>query len=238
MEDQSTTQQNTNNAQPGTMTTTAIIGVGNIGSNVARDLVQGGQRVVLAARTQSSADALASQLGDLARSASVSEAVSQTNAIVFAVYLDAMKELISELSDALVGKVVIDPSNPVGRDEHGGMTRTLPQDQSAGSVIASLLPTGAHYVKAFGTLGAASLRSEQNRQPQRAVLFYATDDATAGTTIEQLIRAAGFDAVKVGGVVSAGRIEVPGGDLHQNGGLNGKVLNIDEARRAVGTMGS
>jgi hypothetical protein len=28
----------------------------------------------------------------------------------------------------------------------------------------------------------------------------------------------------VGGVAEAGRIEVPGGDLHQNGGLNGQLL--------------
>lgn len=237
MEDQSTAQQNIN-SQPMTSMITAIIGVGNIGSSVARDLTQGGQRVVLAARNQSNADALASQLGNMARSATVSDAISQANAVVLAVYLDAMKQLIAELSDSLIGKVVIDLSNPAGPDGHGGFARTLPQDQSAGSVIASLLPSGAHYVKAFGTLAAASLRSEANRQPQRAVLFYATDDATAGATIEHLIHKAGFDAVKVGGVDSAGRIEILGGDLHQNGGLNGKLLNIDEARRAVGKMDS
>lgn len=207
MEERSTSQQNTS---PQPAMTTAIIGVGNIGSSVAHDLVQGGQRVILAARNQSKADALASQLGDLARSATVSDAVSQANAIVFAVHLDAMKQLISELSDALIGKVVIDPSNPVGPDGHGSFVRTLPQDESAGSVIASLLPPDAHYVKAFGTLGADSLRSGANRQPQRAVLFYATDDAIAGATIEQLIHAAGFDCVKIGGVDSAGRIEILG----------------------------
>ncbi len=38
--------------------TTAIIGVGQIGSGLARDLVRGGERVVLAARDQSHADAL------------------------------------------------------------------------------------------------------------------------------------------------------------------------------------
>jgi hypothetical protein len=31
-------------------------------------------------------------------------------------------------------------------------------------------------------------------------------------------------------IVDAGRIEVPGGDLHQNGGLNGQLL--DQARAA------
>jgi 8-hydroxy-5-deazaflavin:NADPH oxidoreductase len=39
--------------------------------------------------------------------------------------------------------------------------------------------------------------------------------------------------VKAGGVKDAGRIEVPGGDLHQHGGLNGKLLDLDQARAAV-----
>jgi hypothetical protein len=31
----------------------------------------------------------------------------------------------------------------------------------------------------------------------------------------------------------AGRLELMRGDLHQNGGLGGKLLNIDEARAAL-----
>ena len=38
--------------------TTAIIGVGNIGKAVAHDLVEGGERVVLAAREESSSPPL------------------------------------------------------------------------------------------------------------------------------------------------------------------------------------
>ena len=113
------------------------------------------------------------------------------------------------------------------------MTRTLPDDQSAGSVVAAMLPTGAHYVKAFGTLAADSLASAANREPRRAVLFYAADDDAAAAAIERLISAAGFDPLKVGGVADAGRIEVPGGDLHQNAGLNGQLLDLDQARAAV-----
>jgi 8-hydroxy-5-deazaflavin:NADPH oxidoreductase len=44
--------------------TTAIIGVGKIGSGLARDLVRGGERVVLAARDESQAEALADEFGD------------------------------------------------------------------------------------------------------------------------------------------------------------------------------
>lgn len=53
--------------------------------------------------------------------------------------------------------MVVDPSNPIGVDENGEMTRTLPDDQSAGSVVAAMLLAGAHYVKAFGTLGAVAV---------------------------------------------------------------------------------
>ena len=105
--------------------------------------------------------------------------------------------------------MVVDPSNPIGVDEAGQMTRTLPEDHSSGSVVAAMLPPGAHYLKAFGTLGADSLGSAANREPRRAVLFYAIDDDAAAAAIERLISAAGFDPLKVGGVADAGRIEVP-----------------------------
>jgi predicted dinucleotide-binding enzyme len=212
---------------------TAIVGTGNIGGTLARDLVRGGEPVVLAAKDEANAATLAQELGDLARAASVEEAIAEADIVVFAVWLDTIKELISKDADLLEGKVVVDPSNPIGVDEKGEMTRTLPDDQSAGSVVAAMLPTDAHYVKAFGTLGANSLASAANRDPRRAVLFYATDDDAAAAAIERLISAAGFDPLKVGGVGDAGRMEVPGGDLHQNSGLNGQVLDLDQAQAAV-----
>ena len=212
---------------------TAIIGIGNIGGTLARHLVRGGEPVVLAAKDEAHAATLAQELGELARAASVEEAISESDAVVLAVWLDTIKELTAKDAELLEGKVVVDPSNPIGVDETGQMTRTLPEGQSAGSVVA-MLPTGAHYVKAFGTLGADSLASAANREPRRAVLFYATDDDAAAAAIERLIGAAGFDPLKVGGAADAGRIEVPGGDLHQGGGLNGQLLDLDQARAAVG----
>jgi 8-hydroxy-5-deazaflavin:NADPH oxidoreductase len=216
--------------------TTAIIGVGNIGSPLARHLVGGGESVVLAAKDESPAQGLAEELGPLARAASVEDAIAGADAVVFAVWLDTIKELIAKDGHLLENKVVVDPSNPLGFDENGQMIRTLPEGQSSGSVVAALLPAGTHYVKAFGTLAAEGLASGANREPRRAVLFYATDDDAAATTIERLIRAAGFEPLKAGGVAHAGRIEMPGGDLHQFG-LNGALLDLDEARAAVSAKG-
>ena len=207
---------------------TAIIGVGNVGGAVARHLVNGGEPVVLAAKEQSKPEALADELGPLARAASVEDAIAAGDAVVFALWLDALQDVLPPQAHGLEGKVVIDPSNPVGFDASGQPIRTIPEGQSQGSIVASLLPAGAHYVKAFGTLAAPSLASSSNREP-RAVLFYATDDDEAAATADRLIRAAGFEPLKAGGLADVGRIEMPGGDLHQ-ASLNGAVLDLDEAR--------
>ena len=211
--------------------TTAIIGVGNIGKSVARHLVDGGERVVLAARDEQNATALAKELGGLVSATSVEKAITEADVVVFAVWLDTLKELIAQHADLLRGKVVVDPSNPIAQDANGGFVRTLPDSQSSGAVVAGLLPTKAYFVKAFGTLGAESLASQANPTP-RKVLFYATDDDQAAAASERLISAAGFDPVKAGGVDAALRIETFGA-LHQFGELNGKTLDASEARTAV-----
>jgi len=215
---------------------TAIIGVGNIGSAVAGHLVAGDEVVVLAAKDPSDAETLAVKLGPRASAASVEDAIAGADTIVFALWLDALREVLPRNSQGLEDKVVIDPSNPLGFDENGQMIRTLPDGQSSGSIVASLLPATAHYVKAFGTVAADSLANSANREP-RVVLFYATDDDEAAATAERLIRAAGFDPLKVGGVAEAIRIEMPGGDLHQ-AGLNGALLDLDQARAALATTGA
>src|SRR5437868_2004808 len=106
--------------------TTAIIGIGNIGGTLARHLVRGGEPVVLAAKDIANAAALAQELGELARAASVEEAIAEANAVVFAVWLDTIRELISKDTILLEGKVIVDPSNPIGFDENGEIKRTLP----------------------------------------------------------------------------------------------------------------
>jgi predicted dinucleotide-binding enzyme len=152
-------------SRKGAGSTTAIVGVGNIGSALARHLVRGDEAVVLAAKDGSHAEALADELGPLARAASVEDAVAGADAVVFALWLDTIKELLPRLAGLLEDKVVIDPSNPIAFDEKGQTIRTLPHRQSAGSVVAALLPAGAHYVKAFGTLAAGALAAGANREP-------------------------------------------------------------------------
>jgi 8-hydroxy-5-deazaflavin:NADPH oxidoreductase len=212
--------------------TTAIIGVGNLGGTVARHLVAGDEPVVLAAADEAHAEALADELGPNASAASVEDAIAGADAVVLATWLDQTRELVPPEARLLEDKVVVDPSNPIGFDENGQMFRTLPEGQSSGSVVAGLLPASAHYVKAFGSLAAAEqLATGANHEP-RIVLFYATDDDAAEATAQRLIRAAGFEPLKVGGVSDAGRIEGPDGELQ------GRIFDLDEAQATIAKEGA
>jgi predicted dinucleotide-binding enzyme len=208
---------------------TAIIGVGNLGGTVARHLVAGGESVVLAAADEGHAETLADELGPNATAASVEDAITGADVVVLATWLAQSRELLPGIANLLENKIVIDPSNPIGFED-GQMIRTLPAGESSGSVIAGLLPASAHYVKAFGTLGAGDLADAANREP-RIVLFYATDDDAAETAAQTLIREAGFEPLKVGGLSEAGWIEGPDGELQ------GQMLEPDEARATIKTEG-
>lgn len=210
--------------------TTAIIGVGNLGGTVARHLVNGGEAVVLAAKDEPRAQALADELGSLARAASVADAIGAADTVVLAVWLDPLRDVLAEHAQELDGKIVVDPTNPIGF-ENGQMIRTLPDAESSSSVVRGLLPTGAHYVKALGSLGATQWEDAANSDP-RVVLFYATDDDNAAATAQRLIRTAGFEPMDVGGLAEVGRMEGPTGDLQ------GRVLDLDGARTALATEGT
>ena len=89
-----------------------------------------------------------------------------------------------------------------------------------------MVADGARLAMAFGTLSADLFGSSSRRSPEPAVLFYVTDDDDAGREVERLIRTAGFDPVKAGGIGQSGRLEV-GGDLHD------LVVSLEEARSLI-----
>jgi hypothetical protein len=207
--------------------TTAIIGTGGLGSVIARQLASGGETLRLSSANQS-AGTLAAQIGRAAVIAVDNrDALQGTDAVVLALRFAALKGVIDEIANSLTDKLVVIPSNPVATDAQGNVVRLLPKGQSSGGVITGWLPAGAHLAMAFGTLSAELFESSSNRSPELAALFYVTDDDYAGKQVERLIRAAGFEPVKVGGIEQSGRLEV-GGDLHD------LVVGPAEAQSLIG----
>jgi predicted dinucleotide-binding enzyme len=211
--------------------TLAIIGTGNIGSTLAAEFAAGGQDFLLAGRDEQAARTIAVGLDGHAEAVSVDEAVQRAGALVVAVWLPDFEQFIAQYGDRLAGKVIIDPTNPVGPDGEGGYRKVIGAQESSGQILAGLLPAGAVLVKAFGTLSGPSLAAATRQEPDRAVLFYAADDDAAGDLVAGLIRAAGFDPVRVGGLDQAIRIEMFG-DLHEYGAL-GRVVTRTEALKAI-----
>ena len=211
--------------------TVAIIGIGNIGTRLAANFAAGGQDFLLAGRDQEAARELAADLDGHAEVVSVDEAVDRAGVLVIAVWLDAFKQLIAQYGERLAGKVIVDPTNPVGPDDAGGYRKVIGEQESSGQILAGLLPAGARLVKAFGTLSAGSLSAAARQEPERAVQFYAADDAAAGDLVADLIRVGGYEPVRVGGLDQAIRIEMFG-DLHEYGAL-GRVVTRTEALKAI-----
>ena len=206
----------------------AIIGLGNIGKVVAENLVQGNRSVILASKKLEDATALSNKLGNLAIASEVGEAIKNADIVILSVWFSTIQEILQKYAVELEGKIIIDPSNPIAPDENGGFRKIIDADQSAGNIIAALLPKNAVLVKALGSLGAASLANAAFQTPEKAVLFYATDQETVNPSIEQLIADTGFDAVRIGGIDQSIRMEVFG-NLHEFGAL-GKTVNIAEAK--------
>jgi 8-hydroxy-5-deazaflavin:NADPH oxidoreductase len=208
--------------------TTAIIGTGGLGSVIARQLASGGETLRLSSADSESARALAAQIGHGAVVAAGNrDALQGAGAVVLALRFTVLKGVIDEIAGLLAGKLVVVPSNPLTSDAHGNVSRVLPEGQSSGKVVGGWLPAGAHLAMAFGTLSADLFESSSNRSPEPAVLFYVTDDDRAGEEVEQLIRTAGFEPVKAGGIEQSGRLEV-GGDLHD------LIVGPAEARSLTG----
>jgi hypothetical protein len=207
--------------------TTAIIGTGGLGSAVARLLASGGEPLKLSSADPQSARTLAAAIGGAAVAAADNRsALDGADAVIPALRFTVLKDVIDEIADAVGDKPVIVPSNPVGLDAQGEIVALLPEGPSSGETVAGWLPAGARLTMAFGTMSADLLRFSSNRSPEPAVLFYVADDDRGGGDVERLIRAAGFEPMKAGGLERSSRLEV-GGDLHE------LVVDAAEARSLV-----
>src|SRR6185312_13024121 len=140
---------------PGYLTETSmnitLIGTGNMGSALAKQLTRAGHAVRITARDPAKAQALAAA-NPGAVAAAPADALAGSEVVIVATgYADAVPALRS--LGSLAGKVVIDITNPLTADYMG---LTLGHDTSAAEEIAKGVPE-AEVVKAFNTLFAQVL---------------------------------------------------------------------------------
>ncbi|WP_405586164.1 NADPH-dependent F420 reductase [Streptomyces sp. NBC_01092] len=123
--------------------------------------------------------------------------------VLLAVPYPAVADVVAKRGDQLVGKVVVDITNPIDSATFDGLT--VAADSSAAAEIAAALPE-ARVLKAFNTNFAATLAAGTVGGQPTTVLI-AGDDADAKALPADVVGAAGLRAVDAGGLKRARELE-------------------------------
>ena len=182
-----------------------IIGAGNMGRALAKQLSGAGHQITVTARDLDKARQLASEFPRTAAADAASAVGADSVVIIATGYNDAVPALQS-LGD-LTGKIVIDITNPLTADY---MNLTIGHSTSAAEQIAAALP-GALVVKAFNTVFAQVLAEGPQLAGKQVPVFYASDSERAGQTARSLIESTGFTAIDAGPLKNARYLEPVGG---------------------------
>ena len=179
----------------------AIIGAGNVGKALAGSATRAGNSVTVSSTTGDSARAAAKQTG--ARAATSSRAaVEEAELVILAVPYSAVDDVLASVGDAIVGKVVVDATNPIKPDYSGLATG----ERSGAEEIQAKAP-GARVVKAFNTAFAARQADPRVAGGLRLDGYVAADDEAAKATVLGLAEGIGFNPVDAGGLTMSRHLE-------------------------------
>jgi hypothetical protein len=178
-----------------------IIGAGNVGQALARNLVKQGERVVFGVPDAAKYAPAVAQLGPNARVDTVERAVLASDLLILAVPYGAAQQVAESLPD-WGGRILVDATNPLAPGLAGLALGTT----TSGAEEIARHARGARVVKAFNTTGAENM--VQPRYPGGAVFMpVAGDDAEARARVVALATRLGFEAVDVGPLSAARYLE-------------------------------
>jgi predicted dinucleotide-binding enzyme len=182
-----------------------IIGSGNIGSTLARQLTARGHRVLIAnSRGPASLTAVAQETG--ATAVTVEEAARAKDVVIVSIPEKAIPALPAQIL-AETGAVIVDTGNYYpSRD---GTIADIEGGLAESAWVSRVL--GRSVIKAFNNIVAPSLatRGSAPGSPGRVALSVAGDDARAKQLVIELVDAIGFDAID-GGSLSDSWRQQPG----------------------------
>src|SRR5262245_25568332 len=189
--------------------TIAVIGgTGAEGSALARRFANAGHRVLIGSRDQARAAKIADELNQALGTSLVSGAGSMTAAadaqiVVLTVPYAAQRELLADLREALVGKILIDTTVPLIPPAVSRVQ--LPKAGSAAAAAQALLGDSVRVVSAFQNVAAHKLH-ELGTDADCDVLVCA-DDAGARALVIGLAQRIGLRAIDAGPVCNSAAAE-------------------------------
>lgn len=173
----------------------AVIGAGRVGSTLGGRWADGGHTVTYGVR-----DPDDPRHSDLGRRTTPAAAVRDVDVVLVALPWNANEAVLRglEVGDA----VVIDATNPLAAG-----ARELEADPAlSGAELVAKWTGSKRVVKAFNTTGSGNM-SDTSYPKGAPAMFVAGDDADAKSTVLDLAREIGFDAVDAGPLSAARDLE-------------------------------
>ncbi|MDQ1703709.1 MAG: 8-hydroxy-5-deazaflavin:NADPH oxidoreductase [Frankiaceae bacterium] len=209
------------------MTSLAFLGgTGDQGRGLARRLALAGHPVVIGSRSAERAATVAAALADdLPAGAQVSgasnlDAATQAELVVVAVPWEGHAALLTDVAEALAGKIVVDCVNPLGFDGSGAYALSV-EEGSAAEQAAALLPA-SRVVAAFHHVSAVLLLDPAVDTIDTDVLVLG-DDRDATDAVQALVA----DIPGMRGVY-AGRLR----NAHQVEALTANLISVNRRYKA------
>ena len=186
----------------------AIIGAGNVGGALGRNLAKAGHQIIFGVRggggkTQPPLE----QIGAAATSALIPDAARMADVILLATPWAAMTEVIRNLGE-IRGKVLVDCTNPLALNGDGSLGLAVGFTTSGAEEIERQAD-GAHVIKAFNIYGWENFDNPAypGYGEVRPVMFYCGDHDEGKAIVQQLARDMGFEPLDVGGLGMARSLE-------------------------------
>ena len=199
-----------------------IIGAGRIGGNLGVQFGRAGHEVIFSfSRDRRSLEALAEGVPG-ASAGDPREVAAFGDAVVLSVPWTAIDAALAQVG-SLEDKIVIDTTNQFGVQ---GL-ESLPRGSTAIEVNARRMP-GARLAKTFNTLTAGYQRDvAEGRVDGPVAMFFASEGKAATSATEELVRACGFEPVRIGGWREVSLMEAP----RRDGAVYGESYRPGDARR-------
>jgi predicted dinucleotide-binding enzyme len=202
----------------------AMLGVGHVGTALARVMLDAGLDVRVAASGDPAKIALiASVLMPGAVPGWAQDAVADADIVVLAIPLHRFPSLDHGM---LNGKIVIDTMNYWAPSD--GVQSMFENTPLGSSEVVQRTLAGARVVKTFNHIGYHEMAEQRHvaGSPERRALGVASDDAEAAALVGTLVDAIGYDVVTLGSL-HGGVVFEPGGPVF------GARLTAEQFERAA-----
>lgn len=179
-----------------------ILGSGSVAQTLGTGLLAKGHEVRLGTRDLSKVQDWMTAGGKRASSGSFEETAAFGDLIFLCTHgAGSLNALMMAGADHLMGKVLVDVTNPLDFSQGVPPRFTATLGHSLGEQIQRLLP-GTRVVKAFNTI-AAQIMVHPQREEGLPTLTICGDDATAKAEVTTLAEAFGWEVEDMGGIEMA-----------------------------------